>query len=123
MTRTLACLLLTLIAGCGSGASVEEPTPMTSASPFEFPLDLWDQGVEGETVLLIHVNALGEVDSVVVHQSSGFPQFDSAAHAGAYDLRFVPGRRGDKRVNMWARLPVRFTREDGSVPAPAERDR
>lgn len=99
---------------CVSDEPVQQPTPLFEAAPFEFPMALWDRGVEGETILMVHITPVGTVDSAYVHESSGYAQFDSAAIAGAHLLRFTPGRRGDRRVDMWARLPVRFSRQSPS---------
>lgn len=118
--RNLASLCLVAAAGhaCVSDELIERPSPLHAEAPFQFPVELWDQGVEGETLIAIHITALGEVDSAYVYQSSGYYAFDSAAVAGARQLRFVPGRRGEKRINMWAKLPVRFTR-DGATAGEA----
>ncbi|MEN8373952.1 MAG: energy transducer TonB [Gemmatimonadota bacterium] len=94
---------------------MQQPTPLFEAPPFEFPLALWDRGVEGQTVLMVHITPLGMVDSAYVHESSGYAQFDSAAIAGAHLLRFMPGKRGERRVETWARLPVRFSRDAGQA--------
>lgn len=108
---SLALLALTCAAACGrEAAPIELPQPISETSPFEFPVALWDQKVEGESVLLVHVTANGQVDSVYIHESSGHAAFDSAAVAGARALRFRPAYRGDERIAMWARLPVRFSR-------------
>ncbi len=117
-------MVAALAAGaCVSDEPVQQPTPLFEAAPFEFPMALWDRGVEGETVLMVHITPMGTVDSAYVHESSGYPQFDSAAIAGSHLLRFTPGRRGDRRVDMWARLPVRFSRtspdgEPGALETP-----
>lgn len=81
---------------------------MPGPSPFDYPTELWDQKLEGETLLMVHVTELGGVDSVYVVQSSGQLAFDSAALRGARQLRFSPGRQGQRRVAMWTRVPVRF---------------
>lgn len=115
--RALVAMIVAVpAAACMSDEPLERPTPL-SGSPFRYPVELWDAGVEGETVLMVHVTALGEVDSAYVHRSSGHRRFDSAAVEGAYELRFTPGRRGDERVAMWAKLPVRFSRDDSSAAA------
>ncbi len=85
-----------------------DPAPLSTESPFRYPIELWDRGVEGETTLMVHVTARGVVDTAYVLVSSGEPVLDSAAIAGSRDLRFAPARRGENRVAMWARLPVRF---------------
>lgn len=114
-------LAVPLGAGCsGTEEPVELPQPLTAESPFEFPISLWDEGVEGETRLMVRVTALGEVDSVFIKDSSGYPEFDSAAVAGVGNLRFTPGRRGDKRVDHWVVLPVRFTRDSASAMGAPE---
>ena len=87
---------------------VEPPAPMPDASPFEYPIELWEQQAEGETMLLVHVTERGDVDSVSVDVSSGLAAFDSAAVRGARRLRFSPARQGELRIPAWTRVPVRF---------------
>jgi TonB family protein len=95
---------------------------MPGPTPFQYPLELWDLEVEGETLVMLHVTELGVVDSVYVDESSGFAGFDSAAVRGAMRLRFAPGRQGERRVDVWTRLPVVFQRDTtpkyglGAVP-------
>ncbi len=86
----------------------EPPQPIPEGSPFEYPIELWEQGEEGETMLLVHVSEVGDVDTVTVDISSGQPAFDSAAVRGAWRLRFSPARDGDRRIAAWTRVPVRF---------------
>jgi TonB family protein len=108
-------------AACGSenDGAVEEPVPMPAPSPIEYPVALWDRRVQGETEVLIHVNVYGDVDSAMVSRSSGYAEFDSAAVRGARQLRFTPGRRGDRRVAMWTKVPVRFAQDStAQVGAP-----
>jgi protein TonB len=102
--------LLLSLAACGS-EEVEEPTPLYGEIPIVYPLDLWDQDVEGETLLRVRVTEMGAVDSVEVLQSSGFPAFDSAALQGARQLRYSPARRGGRRIAVWAKVPVQFSKE------------
>jgi protein TonB len=111
-------LLTALAAACGkTDEPTEDPRPLAQESPFQYPVALWDEGAEGEALLMVHVTALGQVDSSYVERSSGYAAFDSAAVEGARKLRFSPGRKGEKRVESWARLPVKFTR---SAPAAGE---
>lgn len=115
LSRTLL-LVVPLGIGCSSqDEPVELPRPLMTESPFEFPISLWDAGVEGETRLMVRVTALGEVDSAYIKDSSGYAEFDSAAIAGVGNLKFVPARRGDKRVDHWVVLPVRFMRDSASA--------
>jgi periplasmic protein TonB len=111
--------LTVLVTGCGEGP-VETPPRQLTESPFHYPEELWDAGVEGETLLEIHVSALGSVDSAFVEETSGYPAFDSAAISGARVIRFEPARRGADSVAVRVLLPVQFELPAGdSAAAPA----
>ena len=99
-----------LLCGCGNGGEVENPTPLYGEIPIEYPLDLWDADVEGQTLLRVLVLETGDVDSVEVVEASGYPAFDSAAVRGARQLRYSPARRNGKRTSVWAQVPVHFTK-------------
>ena len=107
-----SCLSVALVLGTAACFAPEDPltqpAPLLDPNPFRYPVELWDQGVGGETMLLMLVNEHGGVDSVAVYNPSGHDQFDSSAVQGARTMRFVPGRRGMRPVRMWTKLPVRF---------------
>lgn len=113
------CALLSA-AACGSDQVIERPTPLYGEVPIEYPVELWDQDVEGETILRVRVTDTGEVDSVEVAETSGHPAFDAAAREGARELRFQPARRNGRRIEVWAEVPVRFSKrprpEGGGQP-------
>lgn len=120
--RITALALATALAlGCTPEQPLTEPEVMTAVSPFEYPVALWDRGIEGETVLMVYVTEMGGVDSVYVHESSGHAAFDDAALVGANKLRFKPARRGEERVARWARLPVRFNLPRGETTGGEKR--
>jgi TonB family protein len=104
--------LLAGLWGCGGGDVIDEPTPLYGDVPIEYPLDLWDEDVEGVTLLRVRVTEMGVVDSVEVLEGSGYPAFDSAAVRGAHELRYSPARRNGERTSVWATVPVHFTKED-----------
>jgi TonB family protein len=122
--------LFVLLAGCGGdgngaednggdGVVIQEPQLMPDPTPVRYPRALWDENVEGETEVLVHVSAVGDVLEAYVAQTSGHAEFDSAAVQGARKLRFTPGKRGNKPVAMHVRIPVRFTRDSSAtVGAP-----
>lgn len=105
----LALLLAGIAAACDGEAELEQPVPLYGEEPIEYPLELWDRGVEGSILLRLRVTDMGEVDSVEVAESSGHAGLDSAAVDGARTLQFQPGRKDGKRVRMWATLPVEFS--------------
>lgn len=118
MKRITGALLVPVfaLAACSSDEELQLPQPLGDAAAFSYPVELWDRGAEGETILLVHVDELGNVDSASVDTPSGYAAFDSAAMAGIRKLRFAPARVGDQRVDAWARIPIRFNRD--SVPTP-----
>jgi TonB family protein len=112
VTRVTGMALLAVsLTGCGAEGQLEEPTPLYGEIPVEYPLELWDADVEGETLLRVRVTERGLVDSVEVLESSGYPAFDSAAVRGARQLRYSPARRDGKRLTVWAKVPVQFSKE------------
>lgn len=106
-----ALTLALLSAACGGDRELESPSPLTAGVSIEYPLELWDQGIEGTCMVKVRVNELGGVDSAVVVESSGHAAFDSAAVRGARKLRFDPARRGGKRIEVWAQVPVHFSKK------------
>jgi TonB family protein len=119
-----ACVLL-LAAACrgrepGQAAATKEtdvPVAINSGSPFQYPPDLYDQGVEGEVRLRLYVDSAGRVqpESTRVASSSGTPDLDSAAMRGAALLLFAPAHRNGQPVGMAFYQPVIFRR--GAEPA------
>jgi len=113
VSLTRQVVLLTLSAGslaCGGDAEIEQPRPLFAEVPIEYPIHMWDQNMEGETMLRVRVGDTGGVDSIEVVESSGYSSFDSAAVAGARTLRFEPARRNGKRIDVWAEVPVHFSK-------------
>jgi protein TonB len=100
-------VLAVLAGGCKEKPPVTPPQ-QRAGSPFRYPEDLWDAGVEGQTLLRVFVTAQGTVDSVRVEKSSGYAGFDSAAVQGAPQLRFEPARQGPEAIAAWVLLPVEF---------------
>lgn len=104
-----------LLLGCTGTEELQQPVPLYGEEPVQYPLELWDLGIEGQTTLRVRVTDMGVVDSVEVAESSGHLALDSAAVQGVSDLRFQPGRSNGKRVRMWATLPVVFSRRPASA--------
>jgi len=110
LSRLGVALAAAMTLGCGAEGEIEQPTPLYGEVPIEYPIHMWDQDMEGETLLRVRVEDTGGVDSVEVVESSGFAAFDSAAMEGARRLRFTPARRDGKRIEVWAHVPVRFSK-------------
>jgi TonB family protein len=105
-----AASLVLIALACGGEREIQQPRPLYGEVPIDYPLQLWDQDMEGETLLRVRVSDTGAVDSVEVLESSGYAAFDSAAVSGAKELRFSPARRDGKRIEVWAKVPVTFSK-------------
>ena len=110
----LALMTAALAGGCAADQQIEQPTPLYGEGLIDYPLELWDSDVAGETLLRVRVTDMGRVDSVVVLESSGHEAFDSAAVDGALELRFQPARKNGKRIEVWAEVPVHFSKRPRS---------
>lgn len=125
--RLCVCAFLLLVAcrrtpGPPAQAASREndvPVAVNSESPFQYPPDLFDQGVEGEVRLRLFVDSTGRVhpESTRVASSSGTPGLDSAAIRGAAQLQFAPAHKNGQPVGMAFYQPVIFRRIGGK---PAE---
>jgi protein TonB len=65
-------------------------------------------GIQGTTMLRVHVLADGRIGDVLVERSAGHPDLDQAAMDAVRRWRFEPARRGPEAVAMWVLLPVEF---------------
>lgn len=67
------------------------------------------RGYEGTVLLNVQVRADGKVQTIRIHQSSGYPSLDEAARDTVLRWSFVPARRGTQPVSGWVVVPVDFS--------------
>jgi protein TonB len=65
-------------------------------------------GVQGITTLRVRVLENGRVAEVIVDQSAGFRDLDTAAMDAVKKWLFEPARQGKNPVAVWVLLPVKF---------------
>lgn len=105
-----------------SAVSADElPVMLNEGSPFYYPESAWNQRIQGNVVLRLHVDASGRAvrDSTTVSRTSGVPALDSAALAGSLKLRFRPARRSGTPLGVSLLFPVHFRHPDGP-PFPGD---
>ena len=73
-----------------------------------YPSTAQRAGIQGTTMLRVHVLEDGRVGEINVEESAGHPDLDEAATDAVRRWRFEPARRGEQAVAMWVRLPVEF---------------
>jgi protein TonB len=66
---------------------------------------------QGVVILDVFVNQDGGVGDIKVFKSSGYSILDKSALRSVRKWDFEPGKRGEKKVGMWVRTPVRFQLE------------
>lgn len=88
---------------------VREARPLyrTNPSP-EYPGIARKRGYQGNIVLSVLVRRDGTVGDLKVLSSSGYPVLDRAAVAAVKHWLFEPGMRGEEKVEMRVKIPIRF---------------
>jgi TonB family protein len=92
-------------------AQFEKPKRMRGNEP-AYPALLKAQGIEGDVLLSVSIDARGQVTSVSIVQSSGQADFDRAARQAAMDERFSPALRDGQPVAFTLTYSYRFRIED-----------
>ena len=88
----------------------EPPVAINPVSPVRYPAALLEQGIEGQVLLRLYVDSLGQVvpDSTRIEESSGYPALDSAAVAGSPELRFSPALHRGRPIAAPFIQPIQF---------------
>lgn len=106
----------------GAGPRPDElPALLTRALPFKYPPALYARKVQGNVTLSLFIDSDGAVvaDSTKVEAPSGYPELDSAAVAGARELRFVPAKLHGEAMPIAILFPVYF-RHPEARPLPGD---
>ena len=89
--------------------SVREAIPIYRENPPPtYPRIARRRGYEGTVILEVLVTPEGKVDQCRISQSCGYSVLDEAAVKSVRDWVFEPATRGDKRVEMWVKVPITF---------------
>jgi protein TonB len=97
------------VASIQASKEIRKATPAYRKNPRpEYPNIAKRRGHEGTVLLEVLVNSAGNVDDLRVLKSSGYQVLDRSAMKSVKDWLFEPGSIGDRKVDMWVRIPVRF---------------
>jgi periplasmic protein TonB len=89
--------------------TIREARPLyRSNPPPKYPAVARRRGFQGNVVLEVLVGPVGNVIELHVLSSSGYPILDRAAKSSVKNWIFEPGMRGQQKVEMWVRVPIRF---------------
>lgn len=88
---------------------VREAVPLYKVNPPpEYPRLARKRGYQGTVVLEVMVDQNGRVGDLRLFTSSGHSILDKKAMASVKGWLFEPAMKGDKKLDMWVRVPVRF---------------
>jgi TonB family protein len=91
---------------------IKEAVPLYKENPAPgYPMQAKKNGYEGTVVLEVLVTKDGKAGKVSVFQSSRYSLLDEAAMSSVKKWRFEPGKRGDEKVDMPVKIPIRFKLE------------
>lgn len=89
--------------------TVREATPLYRKNPPpKYPRIARKRGYQGTVILEVLVGRDGNVAGLRLFKSSGYTVLDKVAMASVKDWLFKPGMRGDVKVEMWVKVPIRF---------------
>ncbi|UCE26722.1 MAG: TonB family protein [Candidatus Coatesbacteria bacterium] len=83
------------------------PTMIKEVKP-HYPEMAAASGLEADVILLVYINANGDVEHVVVQGSSGFGTMDEEAVKAAKKCKFSPALQNGRPVAVWYSLVMEF---------------
>lgn len=94
--------------GLGGGAGpLARPLGGYQVKP-HYPESARRRGIEGTTLLKVHVSERGRVKDILIERSAGYQELDLAALKAVKKWQFEPAKQGSRPVAVWVMLPVRF---------------
>lgn len=76
-----------------------------------YPRTARRRGYEGIVVLKVEILSDGRVGEVRTKRSSGHPVLDRSALKTVKKWKFIPAKRGEKPIRVWAEIPIKFQLE------------
>ena len=73
-----------------------------------YPILARKRGYQGTVILDVFIDKNGRVADIKVSSSSGYAILDKAARAAVANWLFEPGMKGEEKIEMWVKVPVRF---------------
>ncbi len=102
--------LVVVITACGghNPPPYDSPPRLTNREDIEAAMRAVGAGLEARVVLLLRIDATGQVQSVRVGRSSGSADLDDAALWIGQQMRFDPARSEGEAVPALVEIPVTF---------------
>ena len=88
---------------------VREARPIYRKNPPPgYPKLARKRGYQGTVILEVLVDRKGRAADLRIFTSTGYPILDRVAMESVKNWLFEPGMKGNKKVEMWVRVPIRF---------------
>ncbi len=84
------------------------PIPGQNPQP-DYPAAARRLNQQGQVVVRALVTVQGQVTTVEVSESSGFPALDEAARRTVSGWGFTPAQQGDQPIESWVMVPIVFS--------------
>jgi protein TonB len=89
--------------------AVKEAIPMyRNNPPPRYPKVARRRGYQGTVLLDVYIDKSGGVGDIKIFKTSGHAVLDKAAKAAVKNWLFEPGMKGEDKVAMWVKIPIRF---------------
>ncbi|MBW1768802.1 MAG: energy transducer TonB [Deltaproteobacteria bacterium] len=89
--------------------NIREAVPVYRKNPSpKYPRAARRRGYQGTVIMEVLVNREGRVEDLRLFRSSGYTVLDKRAMSSVKNWLFEPGMRGDEKVEMWVKVPIRF---------------
>ena len=90
-------------------ALIREARPRYRDNPHPpYPILARKRGYQGTVVLDVFIDKNGHVADMKIFSSSGYSTLDKAARATVENWLFEPGLKGEEKIEMWVKVPIRF---------------
>jgi len=97
---------------------IKNRSEVSRALEREYPPLLKDAGIGGTVQVWFFIDASGEVQRLMVKESSGHKALDEAALRVGGTLAFTPAMNRDEAVPVWISLPITFASDGQAKEAP-----
>lgn len=88
---------------------VREARPIYRKNPPpEYPKLARKRRYQGTVILEVLVDCKGRAADLRIFTSTGYPILDKVAMKSVKNWLFEPGMKGNEKVEMWVRVPIRF---------------
>ncbi len=109
LNRTETVMLTNTGGGSAESPVIRQARPLYRQNPPpKYPRTARRSRRQGTVILEVLVRRDGRVGELKVSTSSGFTILDRAALKSVRNWLFEPGKRGNEKVEMWVKVPIKF---------------